>query len=882
MAALVFTVTCGVRAADEAEDLQALKKKVEELQKSLSPQKAPVAPAVPVAAAELDAAVLAKVKAATVLLRFDHRFNAGTGKGSTTAFFVRPGVVVTWAGNLDIRGGAVPFNEITATFHETHGNERSEKATVLACDAGFVFLKIDGANLPEPLSFAPGNATTPAHLVEFERGKANPGLIADNPALIVRATKAMIGEALTIVTSSREPQFGPLGGPIVNSAGEVVAIAGYTTTSETSGCPGDAILRILCGHVTKASIVETRSEGGRHWLDIRVALFDPLKSVKSVDACVWVNHGSAVRPINENKLKMYGAPGDGPLRKFALQRGQAPGLWRAETSEGLEIPEGDKLWMQASWSSQEIPESLGGAAEVDIAYRFPHVMPGEERSDGQGNRYVLVKSAARRFKLPDALQHLVSAADGRHLFAIASRKPAINVLDPVTFDELERLDLPGPAESLWCDSKSLVAVCRDAKKVVFFDPQTHACKRTVDMTLRDPECFPVRVLGRAADGAVMVLSLNPNASSSTVSRGPLPTDMRPTITHVSEGGGAPTVILTKDMEWGTYANGGQWVLAQGGYAPTPLTVYDVRTGNILKVQFAKSDDKGLPFEFGEFARCLLSDDRTCLFLPRRRREDSDWEIGGPWTYAFSPNLSQCIGEFPGAIISEVPAQNLLVSWGEPYLRKTFTSGTAEINYVDRKTFKVMRKILITNYQPQNGTANQFTTTLAAELTSVTRLRADHGTVYVPGYELLVEMYSPFVGNDFVDVIPCGPVRDSKVLPIAITPPAAAPATPPASAQADAPAQAQSPAVPAQRSPVPETATVGKKLVYRPYFVIDSKAKKTIFRLKEGPKDMVVDSQTGEFTWTPTAESIGDVTISIVADVDGNENHVLFCTINVKK
>lgn len=282
----------------------------------------------PVQSGQLDPAVLAKVKQATVYIRVTLA-NGSVAQGS--GFFgVEPGLVLTNAHVLDMLDvGNPPPKKVEIVYKSGEKDSRTFVAQILGVDRStdLGLLRIQATDLPEPLivkSSAELMETQTVYVVGFPFGDQLGKNITVSQTSISSLRKAPTGEMNQVqVNGGMHP--GNSGGPVINSSGDVigVAVAGIKGTQINFAVPAEYVHVILNGRATGISGGATVKDGDQLKMRINVSVLDPLKRVKKVALEWWTGNNGPPRPPTNTPPQPQ--PGDSPhqLVDMVFQGGNA-------------------------------------------------------------------------------------------------------------------------------------------------------------------------------------------------------------------------------------------------------------------------------------------------------------------------------------------------------------------------------------------------------------------------------------------------------------------------------------------------------------------------------------------------------------------------------
>jgi S1-C subfamily serine protease len=248
---------------------------------------------------QIPAALLAKLKAATVFIKI----HAGNLEGSGSGFVLRvdgdEALVVT---NRHVavphaKGGVARKADLEAVFHSSKKNEFTRKAEVLAADEDhdLAVLRVTGirgvADFPSPLNTSEKlslSETMPVYIFGFPFGEML-STTRGNPAVTIgKGTISSLREDETgdsaFIQIDGDVNPGNSGGPVVDSRGRLVGVtvAKLKGTNIGMAIPPVELTRMLVGRVGNFDFRINRIvRDSTVEIDIRGSLIDPLERVKS-------------------------------------------------------------------------------------------------------------------------------------------------------------------------------------------------------------------------------------------------------------------------------------------------------------------------------------------------------------------------------------------------------------------------------------------------------------------------------------------------------------------------------------------------------------------------------------------------------------------------
>jgi hypothetical protein len=275
----------------------------------------------------LDAAVLNKVKAATVYLQvklLDGRVIQGSG------FFTdEPGLVATNAHVLDMldADSRKPLG-VAVTAHDGTGKTRTLAGKVVGVDRGsdLGLIRVAGKDLPEPLKLGTARGLTETDTVYvfgFPFGKDLGKEVTVNKST-VSSLRLSAGGTLQRVQLDGGLNPGNSGGPVVDGKGKVVGVAVSAVRNARIGfaIPAEHVVTFLNGRIIGSSVGTPYKDGVGLKLPITFELVDPLGRLKMVDTEIWA--GNPGRPRPPGATEPAPLPGDSPKKRYSMQYAKTP------------------------------------------------------------------------------------------------------------------------------------------------------------------------------------------------------------------------------------------------------------------------------------------------------------------------------------------------------------------------------------------------------------------------------------------------------------------------------------------------------------------------------------------------------------------------------
>lgn len=259
---------------------------------------------------KLAADVLNKVKHATVYLRV--KLGNGTDVQGT-GWFAERDVIVTNSHVLGLLGAASRLPQrIEAVIDSGEAASKTVNAKFLGADvdADLALLKVEGPDLPEPLSFGATADLGETHdvlIFGFPFGKELGKSITVTKSSVTSLRKEN-GQLKDIqVNGGMHP--GNSGGPVINQRGEVVGVAVRVVTGTTINfaIPVDKVKKLLNGMVTAFATESAVMEGTQIKIPVRITSLDPLKRIKSIQLECWTGR------MAKNRLRSWSSTEPAPV-----------------------------------------------------------------------------------------------------------------------------------------------------------------------------------------------------------------------------------------------------------------------------------------------------------------------------------------------------------------------------------------------------------------------------------------------------------------------------------------------------------------------------------------------------------------------------------------
>jgi hypothetical protein len=272
----------------------------------------------------IPAAVLADLKAATVLVKVRDGAAAGTGSGFLMQTDGTTGLIVTNDHVVSIGPAGRPRKPVVHVVqHSGRQAERTVPAEVVATDPNrdLAVLRVTNVrDLPKPLDLTQEvklSETMPVYVVGFPFGEAL-ATSARNPAVTIgRGSVSSLREddrgVLSVIQIDGDVNPGNSGGPVVDGNGRLVgvAVAKVRGTNIGLAIPARDLGEMLQGRLSGMGLSVGKVEGEAAEVEVELRFIDPLRKVGRASVLV----------TRSDKLKGPAAPG---------KDGQRPALPNAE------------------------------------------------------------------------------------------------------------------------------------------------------------------------------------------------------------------------------------------------------------------------------------------------------------------------------------------------------------------------------------------------------------------------------------------------------------------------------------------------------------------------------------------------------------------------
>ncbi|HWG43401.1 MAG TPA: trypsin-like peptidase domain-containing protein [Gemmataceae bacterium] len=275
------------------------------------PVKAPDGP-IP---AQLDAAMLGKVKQATVFLRVNLP-NGDIAEGSGF-FTLVPGIIITNAHVLGmLRGDSTPPVRVDVVARSGEPNEKKMVGTVLGVDRSndLAVLRVQGEGLPAPLAVDSAGKlfeTQKVYIFGFPLGSELGKAITVSESSVSSLRRDASGQ-LSQVQVNGGMHHGNSGGPVTDARGTVVgvSVSGYEGTQLNFAIPGDLVKQVLDGRFGRSELGLAYQSDNQVKLPMKMTCLDPLNRIRQVKVEMWTGPAGANHPPSTKQPEPL--PGDGP------------------------------------------------------------------------------------------------------------------------------------------------------------------------------------------------------------------------------------------------------------------------------------------------------------------------------------------------------------------------------------------------------------------------------------------------------------------------------------------------------------------------------------------------------------------------------------------
>lgn len=391
---------------------------------------------------------LARLKAATVLVKVKGKSGEKTGSGFLLARPDAGGAVVTNAHVVrDEEGAGV---RITCVFHSGTADERIVGALVACVDEAddLAILAVPGPELPEPLDIATEVnviETLPVYVLGFPFGE---GLSTGDrhPAITISqgtisSIRRDIRDDIALLQLDGGINPGNSGGPIVNATGALVgvSVAKLHSTEIGFAIPKPKLMKLLAGQLNSVKILRAALEPDHVSFYFEVGLKDPLSNIQEVVVLSTPMSKTEVKPTGEI------VPAIGPIVEgmqednLKVDTGMARGSVILKRAEG-----GERYLFQIRWTNRDGLAFFTAAAEIHpdrerFVFEGPSKKgPMDDLSDGDGPKGD--KLDETQIVMPATISRAILGGAGRYLIVHLGIQSQAIVVDLISRKQVLTLD----------------------------------------------------------------------------------------------------------------------------------------------------------------------------------------------------------------------------------------------------------------------------------------------------------------------------------------------------------------------------------------------------------------------------------------------------------
>ncbi len=391
---------------------------------------------------------LARLKAATVLIKVKGKSGEKTGSGFLLARRDADGAVVTNAHVVrDEEGAGV---RITCVFRSGTSDERIVGARLSCVDEtdDLAVLAVPGPDLPEPLDIATEVnviETLPVYVLGFPFGEGlSTGL--RHPAITIsQGTISSIrrdaGEEIAVLQLDGGINPGNSGGPIVSATGALVgvSVAKLHSTEIGFAIPKPKLMKLLAGQLNSVKILRAALEPDHVSFYFEVGLKDPLSNIREVVVLSTPMSKTEVKPTGEI------VPAIGPIVEgmqednLKVDTGMARGSVILKRGEG-----GERYLFQIRWTNRDGLAFFTAAAEIHpdrerFVFEGPSkIEPMDDLSDGDGPKGD--KLDETQIVMPATISRAILGGAGRYLIVHLGIQSQAIVVDLISHKQVLTLD----------------------------------------------------------------------------------------------------------------------------------------------------------------------------------------------------------------------------------------------------------------------------------------------------------------------------------------------------------------------------------------------------------------------------------------------------------
>ena len=460
-------------------------------------------------------------------------------------------------------------------------------------------------------------------------------------------------------------------------------------------------------------------------------------------------------------------------------------------------------------------------------------LPAKVVRNAQGMSYMELHSIGQAIDLGSDVTGIAAAPSGEVLYVMHAEDPVVSVVDPSTWKARVEIPVPKAPTSLWCDGALIAVACPESQVVVFIDPVKQELLRSIRYP-EHPTWRPVKICGRSPTGGITTLwQADPFDS------------YLPRLVDIGLDGVAKLVSECKEVNprSGVWLPGGRVFFAEDGTrndAGSATLIHLFKVGPQLEL---KDDLFSARSSFrNSCGPAFVTHDQAAMVLPL------SWFVEvetSPFSTAvLSPQLDQVLMRLPGTAVCEVPDRGLLITLDQEITLVPIAVGssqklrhiTPQVRYIARATGQTLRVVYLDSEPVVDNQNSRFAW--------IDSMKPDRGAVYIPGQELmLVPSDNAAKVLEYI-AYRCGPPAGES---ISIS----------------------------SRDP-PITGQTGTALTYQP----DGGKAGSKYRIKRPLPGMTINTDTGAWSWTPTAAQVGSWHVAILATVDGKEAALITWTVSV--
>lgn len=407
---------------------------------------------------------LARLKAATVLVKVKGKSGEKTGSGFLLSRVDAGGAVVTNAHVVrdEERAGV----RITCVFHSGTAHERIVEALLVCCDeaADLAVLTVPGPELPEPLDIATEvkvTETLPVYILGFPfgeglaTGERNPAITISQGA--ISSIRRDIRDDIALLQLDGGINPGNSGGPIVSATGALVgvSVAKLHSTEIGFAIPKPKLMKLLAGQLDSVKVLRAEFAPDHVEIYFEVELKDPLSNIREVVVLSTPKSATEAKPtgvIESSKSPIVEGMQEDTL---AVEAGIARGSVVRKRADG-----GERFLFQIRWTNRDGQVFYTAAAEIRAdRERFALERPerkGPVDDGADGERPKGDKAEETQILLPATISRVLLGGAGRYLIAHLGIQSQAIVIDLTTGKQVLALD--APADNLLAANTDLLLV----------------------------------------------------------------------------------------------------------------------------------------------------------------------------------------------------------------------------------------------------------------------------------------------------------------------------------------------------------------------------------------------------------------------------------------